>query len=66
VIQQVEAPTLEPYELLIREVVCQYCQQSPDAGDYCSKRTTGHCPLSRNLQDVVDTLERVETLQAGH
>ena len=66
VIQQVDAPTMGPYELLVQDVVCQYCRQSPTAGDYCSERTTGHCPLTRNLQQVIDTLERVDALPGKH
>jgi hypothetical protein len=63
--QRVKAPTLDPYELEIREDVCQHCELSETAGDYCSARTTGQCQLSRYLPLVIDTLERVDQIHVA-
>lgn len=51
--------TLGPYEHAIRETVCQNCESTPTAGDYCGDRTTRACPLSRYTGLIVQTLERL-------
>lgn len=51
--------TLSRYERAVNELICQVCESSPTAGDYCGDRATRNCPLSRYLNRVVETLERV-------
>ena len=56
---QTNRPSLGPYEHAVRELICQTCEASPTAGDFCDGRSTRSCPLSRYLGDVIETLEAV-------
>jgi len=59
IVHTVHSDGLSPYERATRELVCQSCVSSPTSGDFCSDRSTAHCPLSVYLGDVVDAIERV-------
>ncbi len=59
VAKKVTATTLGPYENAVRTVVCEKCESSPTSGDFCAERTTRDCPLSRYMNVVVETLERL-------
>lgn len=56
---------LAGYEQAIRDCVCQHCQATPTAGDFCSERLTRTCPLSlfgREVLSIIETLQE-ETLK---
>lgn len=55
-------PTMRPYERAVRELICQSCEQSPTAGDFCAERTRLTCPLNRYAHLVVDALEAALTV----
>ena len=57
---------LAAYVWAIRDCVCQHCQATPTAGDFCSERLTRSCPLSlfgREVLSIIETLqeERLKT-----
>jgi hypothetical protein len=54
-----DQPTLAPYERAIQDAVCQRCTLSPTAGDFCAERVLQHCPLSRQMGQVIQTLQQV-------
>jgi|GEM_PF-2177895 len=58
IVQNTAADTLGPYEKAIGELVCQECDSSPSAGDFCGDRSVRRCPLSRHMNLVIDALER--------
>ncbi len=51
--------TLGPYEKKIREQICQSCELSSTAGDWCADRTSCACRLTRYTSLVIETLERL-------
>lgn len=59
VVKNTKSPTLGDYEKAALENICQTCGQSPTSGDFCAERALVECPLSRQMGEVVDTLERV-------
>ncbi len=60
IVHQVHTPTLGGYENAMRNLICQDCELSPNAGDYCSKRTDESCTLARYEGQVIDILERIQ------
>jgi hypothetical protein len=59
VARQVKSPSLAPYQLAVLNRICQKCDASPTAGDYCHEQLTRTCPLSRYLGKVMGVIERV-------
>lgn len=57
--EKLHESSMAPYERAVQELVCQTCNVSPTAGDFCDGRTSRNCPLSRYLNRVVETLEAV-------
>jgi len=67
IVHRVHTPTLGGYERAMRELICQRCELSPTAGDYCGRRSDESCQLARYEGQVVDVLERVDrALHRGH
>jgi hypothetical protein len=60
--RQVKSPSLAPYQLAVLNRVCQKCDTSPTAGDYCHENLTRSCPLSRYLGEVMQVIEKVQAL----
>jgi hypothetical protein len=55
-----EGDRLADYERAIRDGICQYCEATPTAGDFCSERLARICPLSlfgREVLSVIETLQ---------
>jgi hypothetical protein len=52
---------LGPFETTIRNRICQKCEQSPTAGDYCAEGLTRSCPLSRYAGLVLEVLGRIRS-----
>ena len=52
-------PNIGPYEKAVLEHICQECPYSPTAGDFCADRTTRQCPLARQLNLVIQTIESI-------
>ena len=60
---------LAAYDQEIRECICQHCQATPTAGDFCSERFTRTCALSllgREVLSVLETLDEDEQLVHRH
>lgn len=55
----IDDPTLNRYEQATQELICQVCDASATAGDYCDQRSTRNCPLSRYLNLVIETLSKI-------
>jgi hypothetical protein len=51
---------LPPWENLIKDRICQKCEDSPSAGDYCAEGMTRTCPLSRYGGMVLEVLGKVK------
>jgi hypothetical protein len=60
--RRVEGPAMAPYELAVLNRVCQHCDGSLTAGDYCQENLTRDCPLSRYMAQVMTVIERVLAL----
>jgi len=60
IVHTVHASTLADYQHAIKDEICQFCDLSDTAGDYCAKRTMESCPLARYGGEVIDILERVQ------
>lgn len=64
IIRQVHTPaqavTQTGYERAIKNLICQRCELSATAGDYCANRSEATCPLARYEVRVIDVFERVE------
>ncbi|MEX0774343.1 MAG: hypothetical protein WD042_01375 [Phycisphaeraceae bacterium] len=56
---KLHATSLAPYDRAVRMLVCDHCQASPNAGDYCPQRQIQSCPLTRYMNLVIETLERL-------
>jgi hypothetical protein len=54
-----EQPALEH---MVLDHVCDHCEQSQSAGDFCVDRMNRTCPLSVHLLKVVETIEPVINL----
>jgi hypothetical protein len=52
-------------ESVMRESVCQTCECSASAGDYCADRLARTCPLSRYAGDVLEIVEEVQQTPTG-
>jgi hypothetical protein len=59
IVQEQSDRSIAPYEDAMRELVCQHCQLTPTAGDYCAERANMRCPLAHYAVEVVDALESV-------
>lgn len=57
--ETIDDPIMGPYEVAMRDMVCQECAASPTSGDYCEERRTVQCPLARYAPMVIETLERL-------
>ena len=60
--RRVDGPAMAPYELAVLNRVCQNCDRSLTAGDYCHENLTRDCPLSRYMAQVITVIERVLAL----
>ncbi len=56
---RVHASTMGPYEKVISELICQQCEVSPSAGDFCSERASVHCPLPRYACEIIELIEKL-------
>src|SRR6186997_827022 len=45
VARQVKSPSLAPYQLAVLNRICQKCDSTPTAGDYCHEQLNRSCPL---------------------
>ncbi len=59
----IRGENLGPYERGLREAVCQGCEASPTAGDFCTEAAHARCPLRRYMAEVVDVVERMDEMR---
>jgi hypothetical protein len=60
-----ERPIVVSAEKVMLDNVCQTCERSASAGDYCAERLARTCPLSRYACDVMEIIETIQQTPPG-